>query len=207
MDSFYEESAVNANPKKEAQKYQILHIISRICLVIGIILLVLCFFNMPFGGSGSASKDVILLKIFSIFTGAAAALFLAVWFILSKCKARFSISYDYCFVSGELRISKVININKRKLVTLIDSQEILQIGDTDNSSYARLKGDPSIKEVICTPNKVPAEGKFFMYILANVQGRQLYILECREALLMNIMKYTRRTALESDYVMQDRKQK
>ena len=120
---------------------------------------------------------------------------------------RFNVSYDYCFVTGELRISKVYNVNRRKVVARIDCEDMIQVGDADNASYERFKADPTIKEVVCTPNVEPAEGKFFMYVLANYNGRMLFVLECRENLLMNIMKFAKRSVLESDYVMQERKQR
>jgi hypothetical protein len=44
-------------------------------------------------------------------------------------KNRFNVSYDYAFVSGELRIAKVINVNKRKLVARIQAEDIIQLGD------------------------------------------------------------------------------
>jgi hypothetical protein len=84
---------------------------------------------------------------------------------------------------------------------------MIQVGDIDNPSYARFKADPTVKEVVCTPNFESSEGKFFMYILANYNGKKLFVLECRELLLMNIMKFAQRSVLESDYVMQERKQK
>ena len=123
-----------------------------------------------------------------------------------KWKKGINVSYDYCFVTGELRISKVFNVNKRKLVTRFDCAEILQIGDMDNSTYDRLKADPTTKEVFCTSNDMPSEGKFFMYILINDNGKKLYVLECRETLLINILKFAPRSVLESDYVMQEKKQ-
>jgi hypothetical protein len=46
-----------------------------------------------------------------------------------------------------------------------------------------------------------------MYILAQYNGKKLFILECKETLLMNIMKFAKRTALDRDYVMQEKKQK
>ena len=110
-------------------------------------------------------------------------------------------------MSGELRISKVFNINKRKLVARIDCEDMIQVGDIDNSSYDRFKADPMVKQVVCTPNEIPSDGKFFMYVLANDNGKKLYVFECRELMLMNIMKFAKRGVLESDYVMQERKQK
>ncbi len=203
MDAFYEESAINANAAKESKKYKILNIISYVFLFLAIILLIMALFNMPIGG-GEGSGAAWTLFSFIFFQG---LLFLSLWFAFYKMKSRYNVNFDYCFVSGELRISKVININKRKLITRIDCEDMIQVGDIDNPSYDRFRSDPMTKEVICTPNVQPAEGKFFMYVLANYNGKKLYVLECREMLLMNIMKFAKRSVLESDYVMQERKQK
>jgi hypothetical protein len=106
-----------------------------------------------------------------------------------------------------LRISKVINTNKRKLVARIATENIIQVGDVDAPSYDRFKADPNIKSVICTSNDEAAEGKFFMYVLADADGRKLFVLECREELLINLMHVTKRTALDRDYVSQEKKKK
>jgi hypothetical protein len=133
--------------------------------------------------------------------------FFACWFVLFKLKNRYNVSYDYSFVSGELRIARVINISKRKLLVRIQAEDILQLGDVDNSSFEGLRADPNTKTVICTSNEVAGEGKFFMYILVSDNGKKLYVLECRELLLMHILKFVKRTTLESDYVSQERKKK
>jgi hypothetical protein len=209
MDAFYEESAVNHNSKKGETKYKILHICSIVCLVIGILLLILFLFNFPFGAVGRTDLDETTAAILWLFgfAGFNGVFFMVFWFVLCKIKARVNVSYDYCFVSGELRISKVFNINKRRLVARIDCADMIQVGDIDNSSYERFKTDPMTKEIVCTSNDEAADGKFFMYVLANINGKKLYVLECRENLLMNIMKFAKRSVLESDYVIQERKQK
>jgi hypothetical protein len=204
MDVFYEESATNQNAKKDARKYKIIHYVSYFFLIVGIIMLVITLFNFPFAGSG---ETVSSFRMFYGFIGLQGLFFMLIWFILMKLKRRFNASYDYCFVSGELRISKVFNINRRKLMVRIDCEDMIQVGDIDNPSYERFKSDPMTKEIICTPNVEATEGKFFMYVLANINGKKLYVLECRENLLMNIMKFAKRSVLESDYVMQERKQK
>ena len=204
MDAFYEESAVDSNSAKSVKKYRLLHVISTICLVVAIMLLIFFIFNIPFGGSG---EEVASIRFFVGFCGLQSAMFFVAWFLLRKWKFRYNVSYDYCFVSGELRISKVFNINRRKLVARIDCSDMIQVGDIDNPSYERFKSDPTVKEVVCTPNYEASAGKFFMYVLAEYNGKKLFVLECRELLLMNIMKFAKRTVLESDYVMQERKQK
>ena len=204
MDAFYEESAVNQNGTRDKRLYRILHIVSMVFLWIGILLLVVSLFNFPWQAT---SDEVRALQFFFGFIVVLGLSCLLTWFLFSKIKARFNVSYDYCFVSGELRISKVFNVNRRKLVARVDCEDMIQVGDVDNSSYTRFKADPMVKEVVCTPNVEASNGKFFMYVLANYNGKKLFVLECRENLLMNIMKFAKRSVLESDYVMQERKQK
>ena len=134
-----------------------------------------------------------------------ALIFAGIWFGLTKWKARYNVSYDYLFVSGELRISRVVGGRRHKLIANINCEDIQKIGDVDNSSFARLKSDSSTKLVVCTPNATPDEGKFFMYILASHAGKKLFVLECREVLLQYMLKFLRHGILEDDYVMQYKK--
>ena len=194
MDVFYEESAVAQNAKKGEKKYQIVHIVSRIFLWLGIFATFLGIMFIPMDASW-------------IIWGSLCVWLYLTSFLLSRWKMRLNVSYDYVFVSGELRISRVINVNKRKLVTRFDCNEIIQVGDADNPSFERFRNDPSVKTVICTSNDTPMPDKFFMYIFINDDGKKLYVLECREKLLIEMMKFMKRTTLESDYVMQEKKQK
>lgn len=205
MDAFYEESATDKNETRSKRIYQILHIVSRVFLWIAILFFVVFFLNFPWWGVTTDEERAWQFLIG--FIGVLGASCLLTWFLFSKVKTRFNVSYDYCFVTGELRISKVYNVNRRKLVACFDCNDMIQVGDVDNPSYDRFKADSMVKEVICTPNFEPADGKFFMYVLANYNGKTLFVLECRETLLMNIMKFAKRGVLESDYVMQERKQK
>lgn len=197
MEAFYEESSIAANAQKGAKKYKIYSFCSYFFLALVIFTAFFVFTFVPV-------KDNVGGLIMSAAT---ILLFLGFWFFFNRLRANANLSYDYCFVSGELRISKVVNINRRRLVAKFDVESILQIGDADSPSFDRFFADPASKNVVCTSNDVPAEGKFFMYILAEYDGKKLFVLECREALLMNIMKFAKRSALDHDYVMQDRKQK
>lgn len=192
MDVFYEESSIAQNSNKGAKRYNVLNILFWICVFIGVIMLLGFLFFIPHVPS-------------MIFFGLQVATCAGMAFIFCRWKSRTNVSYDYTFVSGELRISRVINVNKRKLMTRFDVADILQVGDVDSSSYDRFKADPSTKTVLCTSNEESQEGKFFMYILIGDNGKKLYVLECREELLMQIMKFCKRTALDRDYVPQEKK--
>ncbi len=195
MDVFYEESAIATNSNKKQKKYKVLSVFSGIFLILAIFWGVVAF--------GFITPTIIGDWI---FWGMILAWLLTAWYLLRMWKMRINVSYDYAFVSGELRISKVININRRKLVARIDCEEMIQFGDVDNPSFERFRNDPNVKTVLCTANDIAPEGKFFMYILAEYNGRKLFVLECRELLLMNMLKFAKRNKLESDYVMQEKKQ-
>lgn len=192
MDVFYEESSIARNERKGKTKYQIFKILSNIFLAIGILGIALIFY-VPLDGI-----------VFWLFI---CAWFFICWFILYRIKNRFNVNYDYTFVSGEVRIVKVFNVNKRRLLVKIQPEDIIQLGDVENTSFENLRADPNTKFVFCAANDEPSEGKFFMYIFANTNGKTLYVLECREVLLMHILRFVKRTALESDYISQDKKKK
>ncbi len=194
MDIFYEESAVSRNTKNESRKYKTIQIMSYILLTIGFILTVF--------GCG-----IFNVKDFFIWVLTFCLWFFLSGFLLARFKNRYNASYDYAFVSGELRIARVINTTKRKSVARLQPDDMLQIGDVENTAFEGLRADPNVKLVLCTPNAEPAEGKFFMYILAAYNGKKLFVLECKEELLANILKFVKRTTLESDYVPQDKKKK
>ena len=93
---------------------------------------------------------------------------------------------------------------RRTVARLLFDEE--KMGDTDSPSFDRVISDPSVKKIVCTPNAEPSGGKFFLYIVTSESGgRRVYILECREELLINILKFVKRGILESDYVMQEKK--
>ena len=196
MDVFYEESALVHNSAKKQKQYKVLTVIASIFLWLAIFWII---FGFNIFIDVNVIESWIVWGMIFLWLGTA-------WFLLRMWKMRINVSYDYVFVSGELRISKVINVNKRKLVARIDCEDMIQFGDADNPSFDRFRSDPKVKTVICTSNDQAAEGKFFMYILAEYNGKKLFVLECRELLLMNMLKFARRNKLESDYVMQEKKQ-
>ena len=192
MDIFYEESSQCRSSKRESRRYKIISGVSYVLLFLAVTFLTFTIMFIP--------------DVMAIWFGINTAFFFGMWYLLRRFQMRLNLSYDYTFVTGELRIIKVMNINRRKLVTRFECEGILQIGDMDSPSYERLALDPNTKKVYCTSNDEAADGKFFMYILIEDGGKKLYILECRETMLMHIMHFAKRTALASDYVSQEKKQ-
>lgn len=212
MDTFYEESAVNQKANQQKTIWTIFHILQIIFIILavicGFIMSMTLQFSAPAEDASAETKEFYAMfqpiGVFALFWMISFIIFAV---ILIFVKRRFNISYDYIFVSGELRIARVHNQAKRKLVCILDSETILQIGDMDSVSYDRLRSTPGLKEVLCTPNSTASEGKFFLYILAMDNGvKKMFILECREELLVNMMQFLRRDLLDRDYIPQAKKQ-
>jgi hypothetical protein len=192
MDLLYEESSKAKNETKKQKRYAVLNVFSYIFLVLAI--MATFAFVLYIADIG-----------FMFFFGSGALSFWGFWFVFYKWKNITNVAYDYFLVSDELRISKVVNTSKRRLVARFSTEDIIQVGDADAPSFDRFKADPNVKTVICTSNEEATDGKFFMYILAEYNGRKLFVLECREELLINLMKVTKRTALDRDYISQEKK--
>lgn len=209
MDVLYEESAVNANAAKGEKRYKILNLftwffgvfalIFAILFVIGLVSFLMAMSAMKAEDRAAAIGSLIFyFMMITLFGGP--------WLACFLMKRKINVSFDYTFVSGELRISKVFNVNRRKFLYRIDAESIQKMGDADSPSFDRVISDPSVKKIVCSPNAEPSGGKFFLYIVTSESGgRRVYILECREELLINILKFVKRGILESDYVMQEKK--
>ncbi len=205
MEVLYEESALNQKAKKQKKFYGVVNVIFWIAVVVSIWLIVDLVFNMiPFKGPETKDEEYQLAWI--NFLGQLIFVLLVVSFALFAyfIKRKINVSYDYTFVSGELRISRVFNVNKRKYLCTIYREEIMQVGDVEGAHFERLSNDPATKTIIHTPNNSPAEDKFFMYILIKAGAqKQLHVLECREELLINVIKFAKRGVLEDGYISQE----
>lgn len=135
MDILYEESAVNSNAQKAEKRYRIINIFSKFFGVLAIIFAVILFFNLltflfSFKGMTAENRgSAIALLVLLLFL---TTLFGGPWLACYLLKRRTNLSYDYTFVSGELRISKVFNVNRRKFLYKIQPESILKLGDADS---------------------------------------------------------------------------
>ena len=204
LDAFYEESAVNLNEKKQSVLYTIFNVVQIVFIVLTVLWFIFSFnFVIEIPVNGKTVQECIPGWI---FFGLLFLSFLSGAILFGIFKKRFNVSYDYACVYGELRISQVFNQRKRKLVCRIDPNSILQVGDMVSESYDRLRATHGVKEVVCTPNMMAGNGKFFLYVYAVDGGeKKLFLLECREALLINLMQFLRRDVLDREYVPQDKK--
>ena len=124
-------------------------------------------------------------------------LFITTGVILFKKKDGVYLTFDYPFVSGDVIISKVSMNVKRFKVAKFDTKQIVRIGKYDSEVFNNYYNSPDIKTVILTKNNQPSPNKDFYYILASLtEGKRLFVLECSENFIKNILIYTGRKVLE-----------
>ena len=93
------------------------------------------------------------------------ALFLVSGILLGRLKDKFYVDYDYTFISGTIRFSKVIKNIKRKFIVSFDTSDIEKIGKYGSETYKRYSIMPGVKTQILTSNNVAEDNKEFFYIV------------------------------------------
>lgn len=191
----YDESAVSSKQGRDEVIRRILFVAAIVFFVLFAYVLILLLYSVWsyfFGDEASKQEEltvIILRAVFCVIIGGIGALFI---FIRSK----FAVSFDYEFVSGELRISRA-NKNRRRPLYRISPEEFLKVGKVGTNSYYVLKQNRELRETRFTKNKTPMEGKDFYYILySDHLGKQLFIIECREELIKYISLYAARGTVE-----------
>lgn len=132
-------------------------------------------------------------------------LIFAVWFVLAGVlfiwlRKKFYNCYDFIFISGEVRIIKVINTKKRKRILIFDSKDVIQVGRYGSESFEKLAKSPDMKRLYVPSNKTEYEGKPKYYIGVYVDGvKYLLVLECTEKLLKHILQFAGKPVLEKEF--------
>lgn len=182
-DMLYEESASSNRANAESKFYTLFLVVSIICFAIGGIT---AFFatsvlsTVATDPSYTTMGKVIMFVGWILFILAFLGAGVLFWFI----KKKFNVSYDYTFVEDELRVTKVFNGRSRKQITVISVQSILKIGYCEKPSFADVMRGLHGKPCYLTPNKTPADGKMWIYVLVSgTLDKTLYIIECKQMLL------------------------
>lgn len=202
QEVFYEESASLLNEKPAKFRYNLLTIVGVICILSAVFAIIMIWlaFSVPVNAEDMQSfvlKDFLLslLPLFILFV-----LMVVGSVLLFKKRHSVYVSYDYTFVTGELRICKVIHNRKRKLLYKLSDERLIKIGRVGSESYKKLKASPDNKEDILTPNEEAAEGKEFFYIQASTNvGKKILVLECRQQMISTILRYMNKNILESEF--------
>ncbi len=196
QEIFYEETAVYRNEKSGKTKYYTFYGLSILfllvcCVYVGLMLGTTDFDKL---GTGNTFLNVLLIVIPAIGFILTSGLF----YLL---KNRFCLDYDYTFVSGSLRISKVIKNSRRKFIYSFTTDKIEKLGKFGSDTFFNYLKYPELKVVQLTANKTPSEGKDFFYLVVNNidKTKVLLVFECSEQLMVNVLKYSNKYIIEKDY--------
>ena len=192
LDIFYEETTTIQNEKGASIKFGIFNFLSAISYVLAVVWAFLVFFGVEFG------KGNLLVNI--LFSIIPILLFIFSGIMLGKVRNKFYVEYDYTFISGEVRVSKVIKQKKRVNVLTFETKHIEKIGKYGSKTYERYVNMPETTQTIFTSNNTACEGKDLFYIVLNTSnGKNLMIFECTEIFIAHVLKFSNKTVLEEDY--------
>ena len=189
QEVFYEESSKIINEKSEKLKYNLLFIMSIVCFVVSFLWIFICYFIYDLT---VASIIVNILSIAIPFI-----VFIVSGILCLKFKNNFCIQYDYTFVTGSIRIDKVIKNVKRIHRYNFEYNQIDKIGRFASDTYFELGANPSVKRDLLTSD---ASSVDLFYIYVTILGeRNILILQCTEKFIAHIVRFTGKTVLEKDF--------
>lgn len=191
QEVFYEETAMVQSSAPAKTKYYTVKTFSVISYTIAVFWLILSIMFFPLQGN-------VLVNV--LFAAIPFVLFLLSGIVLGKMKDKLYVDYDYTFVSGSIRFSRVIKNVKRKGILKFDTTNIEKVGIYGSDTFDRYMLMPEKKKMILTSNKTPEDGKNFYYIVANVGGiKYLFVLECTEIFISYVIRYSNRTVIEDGF--------
>ena len=188
---FYEESSREINYLKSQKKHKTLNLLGIISFVIAIIW---AFINFLYFDPADGN---ILVNI--IFIIVPVILFFVVGFVFFHFKNFFAIEYDYTFISGNVKISKVINGTKRLFLLEFNCYEIELIGYVGSDYYDRISTNQNLEKMVFIANDSPSENKEIYYVLANTgSSKKLIFIETTEQFIKLLIKYSNNRVWEEN---------
>lgn len=190
QETLYEESAKCLNEKSERIKYRVVFILSLISFFFALVSFFILISFMDLNGHW-------LVNV--LFYVVPFILFLTIGLILFKLKNKFCVDYDYIFVTGSIRISKVINNSIRQTIYRLNCSQIEKIGPFGSKLFKRYIENKLIKVKFLSSNNEPDKDKAFYYLLVNIKGeKKLLILECSKTFIIHVLRNSNRTIRDEE---------
>lgn len=183
-DDLYESTAAPQNLKAQKAFYAFYNVLFTICCVAAFLIVFLIF-------SIDIQAIPALLVLLSLVV-----VFAVICYVIRR---KLLLYFDYTYISGEVRIIRVINGKTRRKFLIVQCKDIYKLGKVGSGTFEKLRATPGIKRKIATPNGMGAQNQLY-YLAAKCTGENtLIILECEEELLSYIVNYSGRSIIEEDY--------
>ena len=202
MNEYFEESVQYTDLTKHNRKRLIYSIISNtafIFIFIGILF-------APIAGqvengeynvlSCSHPFFMINMAFLTLYFGAC----IAITIIFNKKKKRALTEYDFSVASDKVVITKILNRSNRAYGAKIPFLSIYKIGNPGSATYNKILTSPGIKKFDFTIKEDVGEDKKPFYIASKSgEGHFVYLLQCSEQFMVQVVKNTSKDILEEDY--------
>lgn len=190
---FYEESSHIQNEKKA----KTIFIVFTVLAAISFIMMIFWFFMIGFVKVEDLKKGNIVVNIIYLFVPS--LMFLGLGILSMIFRSKFYVDYDYTFVTGNVRFSKIIRNVKRKNICSFNVEAIEKVGKVDSETFNMYLKMPGIKKKPLTLNVYPSNEDFFYMVVNTDKGKDLFILDCKEEFIATVLRYSNRGILEKDY--------
>ena len=190
---FYEESSHIQNEKKA----KTIFIVFTVLAAISFIMMIFWFFMIGFVKVEDLKKGNIVVNIIHLFVPS--LMFLGLGILSMNFRSKFYVDYDYTFVTGSVRFSKIIRNVKRKNICSFNVEAIEKVGKVDSETFNMYLKMPGIKKKPLTLNVYPSNEDFFYMVVNTDKGKELFILDCKEEFIATVLRYSNRGILEKDY--------
>ncbi len=190
---FYEESSHIQNEKKA----KTIFIVFTVLAAISFIMMIFWFFMIGFVKVEDLKKGNIVVNIIYLFVPS--LMFLGLGILSMNFRSKFYVDYDYTFVTGNVRFSKIIRNVKRKNICSFNVEAIEKVGKVDSETFNMYLKMPGIKKKPLTLNVYPSNEDFFYMVVNTDKEKDLFILDCKEEFIATVLRYSNRGILEKDY--------
>ena len=190
---FYEESSHIQNEKKAKTIFLIFTVLA----AISFIMMIFWIFMIGFVKVDDLKKGNIVVNIIYLFVPS--LMFLGLGILSMNFRSKFYVDYDYTFVTGNVRFSKIIRNVKRKNICSFNVEAIEKVGKVDSETFNMYLKMPGIKKKPLTLNVYPSNEDFFYMVVNTDKGKDLFILDCKEEFIATVLRYSNRGILEKDY--------
>lgn len=188
---FYEESSSQIKSKSIKLKYYG-------CTLLAFALFVFAFFWL-IGNFSSIDFSAKLVNSL-LFIVLPCVLLVVSGIFLIKLSSNIGVDYDYTFVTGSIRVAKVIMDSKRVPIISFETSNIEKIGKVESQTYKKLTMDNFIKIEELTAKTFADANKSFFYFLINHEGeKKILIFECTDLFVKHIISFANKHLLEEDF--------
>ncbi|MBR2870696.1 MAG: hypothetical protein IKB98_04905 [Clostridia bacterium] len=190
QELLYEETVQCTNIKSEKIKYNLLLLLGVLSFFLAVVWVFVIIYFMNINGNWLLNLIFHLIPL---------AIFIATGIFLFKLKNKFCVDYDYIFVSGSIRISKVINNSIRQTIYRFNCSQLEKIGPVNSDLFNQFISQPGARLKYLTSNNTPAENKSFYYFKLNYNSvNTILVLECSKVFMVNVLKFSKMSIRDTD---------